>query len=292
MRRTAYLLPKPFPAPLVIVVAYHSVDPLRRALTALTGVDVLIIDNSGDEAVRTVAAEAGARYVDSGGNVGFARAVNLGLAQAQGRDVVLVNPDAEVSSQVIHALLDRMHEPGAQVAVVAPALVHPDGRRQRVRWPFPSPFGAWLQAAGLGRLRSDANGFLVGAVLALNATALERVGGFDESFFLYSEETDWQRRAVADGWALVWAADQMAVHEGGATSTEESRREIHFHAGSEHYIRKWYGDSGWASYRLATVLGAAVRVPLLRGDRRAQATRRLKLYLHGPRSREQQVLRR
>ncbi len=275
--------------PLAIVVAYHGVRPLRKTLAALQGVDVLVVDNSADSGVKAAATEAGAKYVDSGANVGFARAVNLGIAHAGGRDVVLVNPDAEVSAGTVRALVARMHLPGESVAAVAPRLISPDGSEQRVRWPFPSPWGAWLQAAGLGRLRSDANGFLVGAVLALRAAALERLGGFDESFFLYGEETDWERRAVADGWSLVLAEDQVATHIGGGSSDEEWRREIHFHAGSERYIRKWYGAAGWCSYRLATVLGAALRVVVLRSARRTQAARRLSLFVRGPQRSERQL---
>lgn len=270
-----------------IVVAYHGVESLRKTLVALAGVDTLVVDNSADLEVAAAATDAGATYLDSGANIGFARAVNLGISSAGGRDVVLVNPDAEVSARTVRVLVEKMQGPGPRVAAVAPSLVGRDGRPQRVRWPFPSPSGAWLQAAGLGRLRSDTDGFLVGAVLALSATALERVGGFDESFFLYGEETDWQRRAVADGWTVVWLADQLAIHVGGGSSNQEWRREIHFHAGSERYIRKWYGAAGWASYRLATALGAAVRVVALRGDRRSQAARRLRLYLRGPLRAEQ-----
>lgn len=277
---------------LAIVVAYHGADQLRTSLAALNPVDILVIDNSADAEVRAAAEGAGARYVDAGANIGFARAVNLGVSQAGDRDVVLVNPDAEVSADTVAALVARMHAPGEKVAAVAPSLIGPDGAAQQTRWPFPSPSGAWLRAVGLGRLHSDAGGFLVGAVLALRATALERLGGFDENFFLYGEETDWERRAVADGWSLVLAEDQTATHIGGGSSAAEWRREIYFHAGGERYVRKWFGRLGWASYRLATVLGAAVRVVLLRGGRRAQAARRLRLYLYGPQRRERQVLHR
>lgn len=100
----------------------------------------------------------------------------------------------------------------------------------------------------------------------MGAAALERLGGFDESFFLHGEETDWERRAVADGWSLVLAEDQVTTHVGGGGRDEESRREIplprrrrtiHSQNGS--------GPRAWASYRLATVLGAALRVVRLPG---------------------------
>ncbi|MDQ4036955.1 MAG: glycosyltransferase, partial [Actinomycetota bacterium] len=111
-----------------IMVAYHGVDSLRKALAALDGVDIVVIDNSADVEVRAAAQEAGAQYVDSGGNLGFAPAVNLGIAHAGGRDIVLVNPDAEVSAQTVRAMVKRMRTPGSRVAAVAPSLTQPDGR--------------------------------------------------------------------------------------------------------------------------------------------------------------------
>ena len=277
--------------PLVVVVAYHGSDDLRLALAPLQGLDVLVVDNSSSRDVADVVQECGANYLDSGGNLGFARAVNLGIERAAGRDVVLVNPDAVVDVDVVRDLVSALHD-APTVAAAAPSLVGVDGVRQRVRWPFPTPAGAWMQAVGLGRLATDRKGFLVGAVLALRGDALAQVGDFDPDFFLYSEETDWQRRATLAGWTLTWADWLVATHVGGGTSTDESRREIHFHAGGERYIRKWHGRSGWWYYRAAYLLGGAVRSVVLGGAARRAARRRMAIYWAGPMALQRSVLRR
>ena len=277
--------------PLVVVVAYHGADDLRRALAPLRGLDVLVVDNSSSSDVVAAVLASGATYCDAGGNLGFARAVNLGLARATGRDVVLVNPDAVMDAATVRKLKDALHA-GPLVAAAAPALVGSDGVAQRVRWPYPTPGGAWLQALGLGRLVSDHDGFLVGAVLALRAEAIARVGGFDPDFFLYSEETDWQRRASGAGFSVTWAQELLATHVGGATSTDESRREVHFHAGAERYIRKWHGRRGWWSYRAAYLLGGVVRSAVLRGPAAQVARRRTALFWSGPMVVEKSLARR
>lgn len=276
--------------PLVVVVAYHGAARLSRTLTGLGRLPVLVVDNSASAAVHGVVEDhPGADYLDAGGNLGFARAVNLGLAHAAGRDVVLVNPDAVVGSATVHALVARLHA-GPRVAAVSPGLTDEQGAPQRVRWPFPTPAGAWLAAAGLARLQRDDSGFLVGAVLALRTDAVAEVGGFDPGYFLYAEETDWQRRAVAAGWTLVRADELVATHVGGATSRDEARREVHFHAGTERYVRRWHGPRGWASYRAAVVLGGLARGLVLRGERGAAARRRVALYRRGPLRREAELV--
>jgi GT2 family glycosyltransferase len=124
--------------------------------------------------------------------------------------------------------------------------------------------------------------YAIGSVLLLRAEALEQVGGLDERFFLYAEETDWARRAHNLGWRHRVVPDAHAVHVGAGTSGDAKRRDLHFYASQERYYRKHFGAAGWQSVRSAGWLGATVRGMLLKGERRAQAWRRAALYARGP----------
>lgn len=270
----------------VVVVAYHAPEMLRQALASLPpGLAVRIVDNSSSPAVRAVAVEHGAAYDDPGSNLGFAAGVNRGVASLSvdlpKADVLLLNPDAVLPPGAVEALSRELHAMPRRAAV-APSLVAPDGLPQRAVWPWPSPWGAWLDASGLGRLRGGGS-WLVGAVLLLSRRALDEVGGFDERFFLYAEETDWQRRAARAGWELTLVPEVRVHHVGAGTSSDSDRRDRLFHAAQETYIRKWFGSGGWATYRAAVLLGALVRV-VLPGPQRQPARSRLRLYLKGPRN--------
>jgi GT2 family glycosyltransferase len=168
------------------------------------------------------------------------------------------------------------------VGAVSPRLLDAHGHEQRVVWPFPSPGRAWLQAVGLGRVPARQT-FVVGAALLLRREALDAVGPFDERFFLYAEEADWQRRAGAAGWRSAVCTEAVATHIGAASSDDQLKRETLFHAAQETYVRKWSGTAGWHVYRAGTVLGAAGRAIVLRGERRLDASRRMSLYRRGPR---------
>ena len=148
-------------------------------------------------------------------------------------------------------------------------------------WPFPTPARMWAEAFGLGRLPARGR-FVVGAALLLAREAIDDVGLFDERFFLYAEETDWQRRARKRGWTSAVCVDAVAEHVGAGTSANPRRRETLFHAAQETYIRKWYGRTGWLLYRVAACLGAAARTLVLTRERRTEAARRALLYLRGP----------
>lgn len=277
------------PAPEVLVVAYGTPDLLRRALEPLSGVlPLTVVDNSSSPAVRAVAEAAGAAYLDPGRNGGFAAGVNHGLAHRRlpGRDVLLLNPDAVVAADGVRALQAALHA-HPRAASAGPAQVDDAGRPARVEWPFPSPLAAWTEALGIDALlrrlapgRGAGATYVIGSVLLLRADALADVGGLDERFFLYAEETDWAYRAHRRGWTHLLVPGVVATHVGAATSSDPARRETVVRASQERYLRKHFGAAGWAAARAAAAVGAAVRCVL--GPDRAAARVRLALTLRGP----------
>lgn len=268
--------------PEIVVVAYHRPDLVRESLTPLTDLPVTVVDNSSDPQVRAVCEDLGVRYLDPGRNGGFAAGVNHALANRSlpDADVLLLNPDAVIEATDI-ARLHAALRADPRLASVGPRQVDGDGRPGRVAWPFPTPWGAVVEAVGLGRLRR-AEDFVIGSVLLLRAEALEQAGGLDESFFLYAEETDWARRAADLGWRHALVPTVTAQHLGGATSSDSTLRETYFHASQERYHRKHFGASGWAVTRAAVIVGSAVRSLVLPGERGHDARARLVRYVRGP----------
>jgi glycosyltransferase involved in cell wall biosynthesis len=118
-------------------------------------------------------------------------------------------------------------------------------------------------------------------VLLLRADALAELGGLDERFFLYAEETDWQKRARDHGWDIA-VADVRAEHIGAGTGGDPTVRETYFHGSMERFVRKHHGILGWAGFRAALIAGSAARAVVLPGDRGARARFRRHLYLSGP----------
>ena len=203
-------------------------------------------------------------------------------------DVLLLNPDAVIGREEV----DRLHDAllaDVTLASVGPAQVDEHGTAGRVSWPFPTPGRAVLTAAGLGRLGARP-GFVIGSVLMIRNEALAQVGGFDEDFFLYAEETDWAYRAHRLGWRHREIPEIRAQHLGAATSGDRTRRDTHFHASQERYLRKHYGPVRWQLARGAVVLGSAARGVVLPGERGRQARQRAALYAHGPLKVEASVL--
>lgn len=238
---------------------------LRACLASLPPVsvalEIIVVDSaSTDGTPEMVAAEYPAvRLLSSRENLGYARGNNLGLAQAAGRYLFILNPDTELVGATLAQLLAYM-EAHAHVGVVGPALIWPDHTAQSTRRRFPSLAVAffestWLQALAPRRLLRHYYAedlpasepaevdWLVGAALFVRRAAWEQAGGLDEGFFMYSEELDWQRRIKAAGWQIVHLPAAQVIHHLARSSAQATAAatQIRFNTSKVRYIRKYHG---------------------------------------------------
>ena len=265
--------------PLVVVVAYGDPQHLRRCLEGLGAPPgaVTVVDNGLSPVVEGLCRDHDATYLRPHANLGFAAGVNLGCRDRAGRDVLLLNPDAVLPWPDVLVLQAQLHRDG-RCAAVTPRLARPDGSPEPAAWPIPSPRSVWADAIGLSRwLRGQS--FLTGAVLLLHGRALDEIGGFDERFFLYAEESDWQLRVLRAGWTVSLVQGITAVHLGGDTSSNADTRSEHFHRSARVFALKWYGAWGAALMWLGSLVGALRRSLTGGSAGRADALATVKTYL-------------
>ena len=207
---------------------------------------MVVIDNSSSDKVHDVAGDARLPLCGPGPNLGFAAGVNRALAElgpAHG-DVLLLNPDAQVDGAGGARVAERRCAPPATNASRAssPSLTRDDGSAERVRMAVPDT-GRALARGDRARLAAAPDPAFSSAPCCCSAAKRSTtIGAFDERFFLYAEETDWQRRAANAGWSGLACTELPRVaYRSRDQPLTARRREAMFHAASERYIRKWYG---------------------------------------------------
>ena len=268
-----------------IVVSYNTREMTLECLRALTadlaGVpsEVWVVDNaSSDGSADAVAGEFPAvRLVRSERNLGFGAANNRAMREAAGEHFLLVNSDAFLRPGCARALLECLGR-HPEAAVAGPRIVRPDGSLQISCFRFPSPSRAVLENLFvaslfphhpvLGDYRRWAHDaerevdWVIGACMLVRRRAYEEVGGFDERFFMYAEETDWQKRMRDAGWTVRFTPAGEVVHLGGGSGRRSRQAVRAFHGSKEEFFRKHYGGAGVLVNRTTSICGAACRIPL------------------------------
>ncbi len=264
----------------VIVVTHNRPElalmTLRSALAAISEITVewLLIDSgSSDGTPQAIEDAYPDMHVQREPNIGFAAANNLGLARARGRYVLLLNPDVETitgSYDELVATLDAQPEIGV-ASVVQRA---PDGSLQYSIRRFPSawlslgealgaarwsPLHGWREEepnAARYRQQSSAD-WLVGAFLIARAEATVQVGGLDERFFLYSEETDWCYRFHQADWKVVHLPSMSVAHHTGHAPGADLSAQLSY--AKILFARKHYGRVHATAIKAALALRHGLR---------------------------------
>jgi N-acetylglucosaminyl-diphospho-decaprenol L-rhamnosyltransferase len=268
----------------VVIVAYRCRELLRRCLDALLAnpaqrqMTVTVVDNdSRDGTVEMVRAEyPQVRLFASDTNLGFSAANNRAIRASGGDYVLALNPDTEVTPGALErlcALLDERQE----VGIVGPALEQADGTPDHAaKRSFPTPLSALGHFTGVGRRRDSgtlaayrapevAEGpvdAVNGAFMLMRRRALDRVGLFDEGYWMYMEDLDLSYRFAEAGW-VTWYEPAVTVRhlKAGTSGKHRSPRlNYAFHYGMLRFYRSHYAPQRNPLLNAAVYAGIAVKL--------------------------------
>ena len=225
--------------------------------------EVIVVDNnSADGSAQMVAQEfPEVNLIANRENRGFTSANNQGLALSRGRYVLFLNPDTRVLGDALAIMLAYM-EDHPRVGVLGPQLRYADGTVQSSRrrfptlatalfestplaWHWPPARNPWAQRYHMADRPDDqvqTVDWIVGAALLARRAVLDQIGGFDEGYFMYSEELDWCRRAADASWQIVYLPAAQVIHyECKSSEQVVAARHIRFQTSKVRYFRKFHG---------------------------------------------------
>jgi GT2 family glycosyltransferase len=246
----------------VIIVSYNTRVLTLRLLESLhehvstTAPEILVVDNRS----RDGSAQAIARFfpevrlIKLDRNIGFGAAVNLAVDEARGDYIWLLNSDCHLTGNPIEQILDYLKS-NTQVAAVAGRLIDRNGSFQASCRRFPTfrnilfsrqsplaPFDSVGSAYTLPDYEITTSvESCSGTNTVIRKDRFQAVGGFDERFFMYCEDTDLCRRFADAGWGIVFMPGESVVH-GWAESWrgDELLRYYHHHRSFIRYFAKHF----------------------------------------------------
>jgi N-acetylglucosaminyl-diphospho-decaprenol L-rhamnosyltransferase len=269
----------------VVVVTYNSahvvaelLDSLPAALGALTA-DISVVDNGSTDGTRDLIEMRDDCRLIRSSNIGYAGGINIGIRSSRPADAIMVlNPDTRMHPGSIATLFATLQLP--RTGLVAPRVVEADGTVQTSLRREPT----LLRALGLTGTRMaifseylarpedyrhpQVVDWALGAALLVSSECSERVGEWDESFFLYSEETDFCLRARDLGLLTRYEPDATCEHIGGQSGQNDRTHAMQIVNRVRLYARRRNDFASWTYYAL-TILSEATWVA--RGHRQSRA---------------------
>jgi len=248
----------------IVIVNYKSRDLTLNCLRSIKAADwpgldyeIIVVDNySADLSSDDLKQFGEVKYIMNGRNLGYGAANNCGIREAQGRYIVIMNPDIVAVKDTFIKLFDFM-ENNPAVGMVGPKQLSPLQEIQDTCFRWPSLLTPLYRRTPLGKTklaRKDLDRFLykdynkdsfrdvdwlLGSFLFCRAEALRRVGAFDERFFLYFEDTDLCKRFWQAGWRVVYDPEAQIIHNHQRQSARTVWYKFFTNKATWHHLASW-----------------------------------------------------
>lgn len=231
----------------IIIVSYNTLSVLRDCILSIKGktrdieYEIIVVDNaSKDGTVEMLRQEfPEVKTIESGGNVGFGRANNIGMDAARGKYLLLLNADTILLNNAVKEFYDKaedLSKEGYQIGAIGSILLNKDKTTCHSYGRFITPGGEMREVISkyLRFLKDTTNtspspvegmkavDYITGADMFVPAKVYKEMGGFDPDFFMYCEEVDWQKRMQEKGYKRLIVEGPEIIHlEGGGDNKEK-----------------------------------------------------------------------
>lgn len=271
----------------IVVVNWNTRDVLLNCLASVyaqtQGIDfeLILVDNASSDGSAEMVREEFPQVIliANSENRGFAAANNQGMQIAQGRYVLLLNPDTIVLDQAIPktiAFADR----NMDIAVVGCQVWLNETEIQQTCFSFPSLSSIFFKETGLRRLFPKSRIFgkadygwwdrksqmdvdvVSGMYMLVRRDAIKQVGLMDEDYFVYAEEADWCSRFWKAGWRCVFIPGARIIHlDGGGKSTAQTSTKmfVQHQKSLLLFFKKQQGVISWVAVKFLLIFSMSFR---------------------------------
>lgn len=228
----------------------HSKIPrqMRAIRNPKSETEIIVVDNGSTDGSAELVQSLKLKVIRNKENLGFAKANNQGIKEAQGEYIMLLNSDTIVEKGAIERMVDFLDSHN-EVDIVGPRLLNTDGTPQANCGRFPNLsvvtvmlFKEHLGGSDYVRRSPKESGFvdwLMGAAFIAKKQVFDKIGGLDEKMFMYMEEVEWFYRAAKAGYRAYFLKEAEIVHLGrGSSKTGKTEPILNIYRGVIYFYTK------------------------------------------------------
>ena len=251
----------------------HSIEKASSNLTK----EIFIIDNASDDGSVDFIKEKfpQIKLFANQKNLGFGKANNIGLKEATGKYILLINPDTIVAEDTFEKMI-QFFESNKNVGLAGCKILNPDGTLQLAcRRSFPGPWTSFTKVTGLSSLFPNSKIFarynltyldenqiyevdaISGSFMMMRKEVYVKVGGFDEQFFMYGEDLDLCYRIQKAGYKVFYVHTTQIIHYKGESTKRSSLDETKvFYSAMHLFVKKHLSSSLLVEFILRSAIAA------------------------------------
>ena len=249
----------------IVYVYYNTPDEIRKSIKSLErtlqaiSYEIIIVDNASVKSLHpNIYQLSNINIIRNKKNYGYGKGLNCGSRAAQGKYLLLVNPDVEFTENSIKYLLDKL-ESNSKIGIIGPQLMDGEGKiLQSISgmpylpealfifsfiskiWPN-NPFSSKYNNIDLDRNREQNVDVVGGACLMISRKLFIKAGGLDEDFFMYFEEADFCFRVKKMGYKVLYLPKAKVVHLIGRSTQDKEWIEKTFEQSRFIFFKKYHG---------------------------------------------------
>ena len=249
---------------------------VQKACTGLNAELIVVDNNSADNSIEFISSRfPSVQFIANSENLGFAKACNQGLQKAKGEYVLFLNPDTIVPEDCF-SLCISFFQSHPEAGALGVKMLDGSGKfLKESKRAFPSPLTSLYKLFGLAKLfprsrtfaryhlghldenKSNEVDVLAGAFMMIRKEVLDKVGSFDETFFMYGEDIDLSYRIQQAGYKNFYFSGTSIIHFKGESTRKGSMNYVRmFYKAMSVFVKKHYGASraGFFNFLIQTAI--------------------------------------
>jgi GT2 family glycosyltransferase len=265
----------------IIIVNYNVKEFLQNLIHSIyqavknISYEIIIVDNASEDGSIEFLKDKfpDVKLIENKKNLGFSKANNIGLKEAKGDYLLLLNPDTIVSEDTFDEMISFFKENKA-AGLAGCKILNPDGTLQLAcRRSFPGPWTSFCKVTGLSSFFPNSRLFarynltfldenktyevdaISGSFMMFTREVYEKVGGLDEDFFMYGEDLDLCYRIQKSGYKVYYVHSTQIIHYKGESTKRSSFDETRVFYGAMHlFVKKHLSSSFLVEIILQTAI--------------------------------------
>ncbi|WP_298303254.1 glycosyltransferase family 2 protein [Flavobacterium sp.] len=238
---------------------------VQKALENIDG-EIIVIDNnsSDDSCVMMKKLFSNVKLIENKENLGFPKGNNIGVAQAKGEYICILNPDTVVAEDTFEKILNfvtlsAVEVPNSEIGIIGCKLIDGTGKfLPESKRGIPTPWVAFTKIFGLYKIsnvfgkyyaqhltenQSGKVDILVGAFMVMKRELYNEIGGFDENCFMYSDDIDLSYMALKKGKTNYYFHETTVIHYKGESTVRDSKYMKRFQDAMKFFYKKHFKKS-------------------------------------------------